>query len=426
MKCLGLQLSQAADAEFDQRLLRQRESQPMAYSEWPIRILVVSAAAFIAMPAAFAEQQSCIGNSVPLTGPASFAGAAVKYGAEIAIDEINEAGGVLGKKLKLIQYDDAGAPPRGVDNVRRIALSDKCIAILGGYHSTVGLAQAGPVNEIGIPWIGTTGAGTKITENGASPNYMFRVSAKDKWVAKFLAEEALKVSKSAKVAIMYENTGWGNGALPDFKAAMEAKKKELAAAETFNWNDQDMTAQAIRIRDSGADVVVTFALDREGNQILRSFDKIGYKPTIVGAWGIAGNLGELAGPLANGVRVMQTFTWMGEMDARTKTVWEKIKKKFDLKDPSELKMGSATANSYDAVYILAKAIEKAGSYDWKKVHDALYTVRYEGLVAKYAPAFDASNPERQDAILPEYYKLTVWSDGKLLPIAQTIYGKASN
>jgi len=187
-----------------------------------------------------------------------------------------------------------------------------------------------------------------------------------------------------------------------------------------------MSAQAIRIRDSGADTVVTFALDREGNQIVRSFDKIGYKPTIIGAWGIAGNLGDLAGPLANGVRVMQTFTWMGEMNPRTKAVWEKIQKKFKLKDPSELKMGSATANSYDAVYILAKAIEKAGSYDWKKVHDALYTVKYDGLVAKYDPAFDASNPERQDAILPQYYKLTVWSDGKLLPIEQTVYGKAGN
>ena len=138
---------------------------------------------------------------------------------------------------------------------------------------------------------------------------------------------------------MYENTGWGNGALPDFKAAMEAQKKDISASETFNWNDQDMSAQAIRIRDSGADTVVLFALDREGNQILRSFDKIGYKPTIVAAWGLAGNLGELAGPLANGVRVMQTFTWMGEMDPRTKAVWEKIQKKFGLKDPSELRDG---------------------------------------------------------------------------------------
>jgi branched-chain amino acid transport system substrate-binding protein len=397
----------------------------MTRSKWSTSLLAAGALAVMAAPA-MAEQQPCIGNSGPLTGPAAFGGAAVKYGAEVAIDEINEAGGVLGQKLKLIQYDDAGAPPRGVDNVRRIALSDKCIAVFGGYHSTVGLAQVGPVNEIGIPWIGTTGAGTKITENGASPNYMFRVSAKDKWVSQFLASEALKASKTGKVAIMYENTGWGNGALPDFKAAMEAKGKTVAAVETFNWNDQDMSAQAIRIRDSGADTVVTFALDREGNQIVRSFDKIGYKPTIVGAWGIAGNLGDLAGPLANGVRVMQTFTWMGEMNPRTKAVWEKIKKKFGLKDPSELKMGSATANSYDAVYILAKAIEKAGSYDWKKVHDALYTVKYDGLVAKYDPAFDASNPERQDAILPQYYKLTVWSDGKLLPIEQTVYGKASN
>ncbi len=395
----------------------------MPHGKCQMQFVAMVAGVLISAPA-FAQQEPCIGNSVALTGPAAFGGAAVKYGAEVAIDEINEKGGVLGKKLKLIQYDDAGAPPRGVDNVRRIALSDKCVAIFGGYHSTVGLAQVDPVNEIGIPWIGTTGAGTKIVENGKSPNFMFRVSAKDKWVSKVLADQAAKASKAGKIAVMYENTGWGNGALPDFKVAMEAQKKEISASETFNWNDQDMSAQAIRIRDSGADTVVLFALDREGNQILRSFDKIGYKPTIVAAWGLAGNLGELAGPLANGVRVMQTFTWMGEMDPRTKAVWEKIQKKFGLKDPSELRMGSATANSYDAVYILAKAIEKAGSYDWKKVYDALFTVEHDGLVGKYKPAFDKSNPERQDAILPENYKLTAWQDGKLLPIAQTPYGKS--
>lgn len=395
----------------------------MPHGKYQMQFVAMVAGVLISAPA-FAQQEPCIGNSVALTGPAAFGGAAVKYGAEVAIEEINAKGGVLGKKLTLIQYDDAGAPPRGVDNVRRIALSDKCVAIFGGYHSTVGLAQVDPVNEIGIPWIGTTGAGTKIVENGKTPNFMFRVSAKDKWVSKFLADQAAKASKAGKIAVMYENTGWGNGALPDFKAAMEAQKKDISASETFNWNDQDMSAQAIRIRDSGADTVVVFALDREGNQILRSFDKIGYKPTIVAAWGLAGNLGELAGPLANGVRVMQTFTWMGEMDPRTKAVWEKIQKKFGLKDPSELRMGSATANSYDAVYILAKAIEKAGAYDWKKVYDALFTVEHDGLVGKYKPAFDKSNPERQDAILPENYKLTAWQDGKLLPIAQTPYGKS--
>jgi len=375
----------------------------------------------LASTSAFAQQEPCIGNSGPLTGPAAFGGAAVKYGAEIAIDEINAKGGVLGKKLRFVQYDDAGAPPRGVDNTRRIALADKCIAIFGGYHSTVGLAQVDPVNEIGIPYIGTIAANTKIIENGKSPNYMFRVSAKDKWVAQFLVEQAIKSSKNGKIAFIYENTGWGNGAIPDIKAAMQAKGKELVATETFNWNDQDMSAQAIRIKDAGADTLLIWGLDREGNQILRSLDKIGYKPTKIAAWGLAGNLGELAGPLANGVRVMQTFSWMGEMDGKTKALWDKIQKKYGLKDPSDLKMGSGTANAYDAVYILAKAIEKAGAYDWKKVREALYTVEHDGLVAKYSPAFDKSNPERQDAILPQFYKLTAWHDGKLLPLAQTPY-----
>lgn len=394
-------------------------------SQTKIRNGLIAGAALLctASVPAYAQQKPCIGNSAAITGPAAFGGLAIKMGAETAIEEINAKGGVLGQKLSLVQYDDAGAPPRGVDNTRRVALSDKCIAILGGYHSTVAVAQAEPVNELGIPYIGVLAANTKAIENGRNPNFMFRVSAKDKWVARFLVEQALKTSKTGKIAFLYENTGWGNGALPDVKDAMAKAGKELVAVETFNWNDQDMTPQVMRARDAGADVVLLWALDREGNQIVRSMDKVTYKPTIIGAWGLAGNLGELAGPLSNGVQVVQTYTFMGDMDPKKKALWNKIQTKYNIKDPSEIKMGSGVGNAYDAVYILAKAIEKAGSYDWKKVREALYTVNLEGLVADYKPAFDAADPERQDAILPKYYKLTVWSDGKLLPIEQTSYGK---
>jgi branched-chain amino acid transport system substrate-binding protein len=116
---------------------------------------------------------------------------------------------------------------------------------------------------------------------------------------------------------------------------------------------------------------------------------------------------------------------MGEQDAKTKAMWEKIKAKYGLKEPSEIKMGSGVANAYDAVHILAKAIEKAGAFDWNKVREALYEVEHEGLVATYKPAFDKSDPERQDAILPKFYKLTVWKDGKLVPIEQTEHGKTN-
>lgn len=385
---------------------------------------MLAAAVALCAPA-WADQQPCIGNSGPVTGPAAFGGQAVKMGAEIAMDEINANGGVLGQKLRFIQYDDAGAPPRGVDNTRRIALADKCVALLGAYHSTVSLAQVQPVNEIGIPYVGVLAAVTKAVENGSEKNFMFRVSAKDKWVARFLVEKALAATRNGKVAFLYENTGWGNGALPDIKTAMQAAGKEVVVAEPFNWNDQDMSPQLIRAREAGADTLLLWGLDREGNQVIRSMDKIGYKPTVIGAWGIAGNLGELAGPLANGVRVMQTFTFMGDQDDKTKALWTKIQAKYGLKDPSEIKMGSGVANAYDAIHILAKAIEQAGSYDWSKVRDAMYKVSYDGIVAAYHPAFDASDPERQDAILPKYYKLTAWYNGKLLPLEQTPYAKTN-
>lgn len=365
---------------------------------------------------------SCIGASGPLTGAAAFGGESIRMGAEIAIDEINAKGGVLGQKLSFKLYDDGGQPPKGVDNVRRVALSDNCIAILGGYHSGVQLAMRDPIAQVGIPYVGTTAAGTGIIEHENGQNkWMFRVSAKDKWVARFLVEQAVQRSKNKKIALLYENTGWGNGGVPDVEAAMKAQGLTLAAKETFNWNDVDMTPQLIRVRNAGTDTVIFWALDREGNQLLRGMDKIGWRPSnMIAAWGMAGNLGEIAGKLSNGVMVYQTYSFMGKLDPRGDALWKKIQAKYGLKNPQEIRMGSAVANSYDAVYIIAQAIEKAGGFDRDKVREAMYQVRHDGLVAKYEPAFE-KNQERHDAILPRYYKLYAWHEGKLLPLAETPY-----
>jgi branched-chain amino acid transport system substrate-binding protein len=368
------------------------------------------------------KANTCIGASGPLTGAAAFGGEAIRMGAEIAIDEINAKGGVLGQKISFKIYDDGGQPPKGVDNVRRIALADGCVAMLGGYHSGVQLAMRDTIGQIGIPYMGTTAGGTAIIEHENGQNkWMFRVSAKDKWVAQFLVEQAVARSKNKKIALLYENTGWGNGGVPDVEAALKARGLTLAAKETFNWNDVDMTPQLLRVRSADVDTVIFWALDREGNQILRGMDKIGWRPAnMVSAWGLAGNLGEIAGKLANGVLVFQTYTWMGALEPRAKDIWAKIQSKYGLKSPEQVKMGSAIANSYDAIYILAKAIEGAGSFDRDKVREALYNVRHDGLVAKYEPAFER-NQERHDAILPRFYKLTAWHDGKLLPLAETPY-----
>jgi branched-chain amino acid transport system substrate-binding protein len=148
--------------------------------------------------------------------------------------------------------------------------------------------------------------------------------------------------------------------------------------------------------------------------------RINYSAKIVSAWGNTGTLGELAGPLANGMIVLQTFTWMGDLKPRQKAVLDSIVARYKLKSPEDIKHGSGAANAYDAVYILAEAIKAAGSYDRKKVRDAMFKVNYEGIVQTYAPAF---TPDRHNAILPENYVWTAWHEGKILPLSQTPYGK---
>lgn len=391
----------------------------------------IGAAMFALTGGAHAQTaKPCFGASLAMTGPAAHSAPAITIGIQTALDEINEKGGILGQKVELVRYDDAGQPPRGVDNARRIGQKDNCLLMVGGLHSGTALALRETVQEMGLPWIGVVSAGTKIVEHEDGKNqWMFRVSMKDRWAAKFLVDLALERSPGGKVGILYENTGWGQGAIPDLRASFKAKGKADVGAETFNWADQDMSAQLIRLKDAGADTVIFWGADREANQILRGMDKLNYKPLIVSAWGVSNQLGETAGKLADGMLVAGTFSWMGEMAPRTKAVYDRMAKTFELKGPGELKFPSGTANAYDAVYIIKAAIEKAGAFDRTKFRDALFEVSHEGIVASYKPAFEKpkagfTHPqERFDAIKPESYALLAYYNGLLLPIEQTPYAK---
>ena len=374
-------------------------------------------------PATLDAAEACIGASLPITGPTAWAAESIRMGAETAIDEINANGGVLGQELRFIQYDDAGQPPRGVDNARRIAESDNCIAMLGGWHSGVALAVVEPVHESGMPYVAVISAGTRITENDRDPNYVFRVSMFDRWQALALVRKSQEISESGAIGVMYEDTGWGQGAVPDLEESAAAEGADIVGMESFKWEDRDMTAQLIRLRDAGADAIILYSRDLEANQILRSMERIDYRPTVVSAWGNTGTLGELAGELADGMIVLQTFSWMGELEPRQQALLDSMLERYGLGEPEDIRHGSGAANTYDAIYILAQAIEAAGEFDRSAVREALYDVSFDGIVQNYDPAF---TPERHNAILPENYRWTAWHEGRILPIEQTPYDTASN
>lgn len=381
--------------------------------------LVFGAWAGLAAGAAFAQRaEPCIGASWELTGAFAHQAQQIRYGAEAAIDEINEKGGVLGQRLRLVAYDDQGEPARAVDNARRIGERDNCIAMLGGFRTPNAIALREPLHEMGLLWVGTISAGTAVIEFPTN-KWMFRVSMKDRWVAGFLLDRAREASKSGKVGIVYEATAWGQGGLADAERAAAERGVTLAGKETYNMGDADMSAQLIRLRDAGVDAIVLYGNDREVANLLRSMDRLGYRPAIFAAWGIGARLAELAGPLAEGVRVAGTFSWLGELPDRAKAVLARMQAKFpEIRSPADLLHPSGTANAYDAVHIIAEAIRLAGRFDRNAVREAMYRVNMTGLVADYRPAFEP-RPERHDAITPNAYRLFAFHNGRLLPVEQT-------
>ena len=382
-------------------------------------------AALMAAPALAQRAEPCIGASWEMTGPLANNGGMLRVAVETALEEINAAGGVLGKPLKLVIYDDVGEPARAVDNGRRIGERDNCVIMMGGGRTPNAIALREPLAEMGLPWIGPISAGTTVIEHQNGQNeWMFRVSMKDRWVGGYLVDQARQRSQSGKIAFVYEGTAWGQGALPDVEAAARRANITLAGKETFNIGDQDMSAQMIRLRDAGVDTVILWAVDRESANMLRSMDRIGYKPKIVSAWGLTTAFATAVGPLAEGVMVAGTFNWNGTLPPRAAQAFAAMQKKFpaQIRTTADLQLPSAMGNAYDATYLIAEALKLAGAYDRTRLRDAMFRVNYTGIVADYRPAFIRGSQERMDAILPEAYKMQAFHNGVLMPIEATPFG----
>src|SRR3989442_15717984 len=212
-----------------------------------------------------------IGLAAAMSGGSAASGEAIRRGMQIAIDEINATGGVLGgRKLELVVRDDEGNPQKGVTIARELVEREKVVAVFGGLHTTVGLAQVPVWHELKTPYMGAWAAGTNITRNGQSPNYVFRVSANDDYVDRFLSRYAMETMKKSKPGLLLENTPWGQSNETGLTKWFGEKGIKAVGVERFNWGDPDMSPQLLRLKNAGADHIVLVANAPEGAQVLRS------------------------------------------------------------------------------------------------------------------------------------------------------------
>ena len=386
----------------------------------PVSLLLT--VCLLAVTAAGATAQSKepvkIGLTAAVTGGSAASGEAIKRGLEIAIAEVNAKGGVLnGRPLQLIVRDDEGQPAKGVTIARELVEREKVAAVFGGLHTPVALAQVAVWHELRTPYMGTWAAGTNITRNGQSPNYVFRVSANDDDADKFLTRYATEVLQKGKPGLLLENTSWGQSNEAGLAKWLGQKGIKAVGIEKFNWGDPDMSPQLLRLKNAGADHVVLVANAPEGAQVVKSRAKIGWEIPMVSHWGISGGrFAELTGDLSDGVAFLQTYSFFGQQNERGEAVLKALKDRYGVKGPEDVVAPVGTANAYDGLHLVALAIEQAGSPDGSKVRDALENLKaeYKGLIKTYRRPFTA---ERHDALTDADYIMVAWRAGKIVPLA---------
>lgn len=356
----------------------------------------VSGLSFVAMlgASAAAQEPIKIGLVAALSGQSAKSGEAITRGLQVAIDEINGAGGVLGKKLELIRRDDESNPAKGLLAVRELVQKEKVAAFFGGIDTPVSLAIVPFANSSKVPFIGVWAAGTGITRNGAAENYVFRVSAVDELVDEAIIDYAIKTHGSKKPGLMLINNPWGESNEIGLKKAAEAKSIALAGSEKFENADVDMVPQLTRLKSAGADSIVLVANVQPAAQVIKSLDRMTWDVPVVSHWGPAGGrFTELGGPSAEKVHMVQTYSFSGTLAAKGEIVLSALKAKYpEIKSLVDVTPAVGIANAYDAMHLLALALAKAGATDGPALRQGFYDIGpYAGLIKTYEKPFTPTN-----------------------------------
>ncbi|MBL8400590.1 MAG: ABC transporter substrate-binding protein [Candidatus Accumulibacter sp.] len=364
-----------------------------------------------------------IGLDAEFSWPGSTSAQAIEQGILIAIDEINRSGGVLGgRPLELVKKDNGTIPARSIRNLREFAQATDLVAVFCGRFSPTVIEALETVHALPLILLDPWAAADLITDNGFSPNYVFRLSLRDSHAMPALLRYGS--SKGIKTfGMMALNTTWGrsNLAAAEQYAAKARPQLKLVGVRWFNWQDQSLLDKYLDLKRLGAKAILLVANDREATILLKevaSLPKADRLP-VLSHWGVSGGqMSEAAGSVLPEVDfvMVQTYSFIGDERPRTRQVLDAANLLFGFPDARAIASPTGLAHAYDLTHILARAINHAGSTDRLAVRQALEEVRdYDGLIKRYRRPFDAG---RHDALSESDVIMTRYApDGAIVPVA---------
>jgi len=335
-----------------------------------------------------------IGVYGPFTGGSAPMGTSMRNGVQLAVEEINAAGGINGKKVVLVDRDDQAKPDIAPQVVQELLEKENCVALLGPINTGCANPSTKYANAKKIPQIINVSAGANVNELFAtSPdNYIFRNAANDYIQTEMIVKEAVDVKKKVKLALLCDETPFGQGGFNKMKSVLVKRNVTPVYEGKFKIKDTDMSAQLLEAKKAGADVILCYGIGPELAAVANSMEKIQWKVDIIGSWTLCmNNFIDNAKQNGNGATMPQTFIEASPGTDKAKKFIADYQKKFNV---PQMSVAVAAAQGYDSMYLLKDAMEAAKTTDGPKLKAALENLStFTGVTGVFPHPFSATDHE---------------------------------
>ena len=339
---------------------------------------------------ASAQDEIKIGELTSLTGPSASFGVCSRNGTALAIDRINEQGGVLGKKLKLIIHDDRSMPGEAATIARKLIFSEKVAAILGEVSSSKSLEAAPVCQENKTPMISPASTNPKVTQVG---DYIFRVCFIDPFQGTVMGKFALSRGFKRLAVLTDEKQDYCKGLAKCFVEYVSKNGGIIVKEQSYSTGDKDFRAQITSLRPSKPDAIFLPGYYTEVSLIARQARQLGLKSTpFLGGDGWVGEpLLKVAGNALDGSFYSSHFSTESP-DPVIRNFLAAYREKFHA-EPDDM-----AALGYDSAMILADAMKRAGTTEGARVRDAIAATRdFPGVTGKIS--IDAQRNATKPAVV---------------------------
>ena len=335
-----------------------------------IKLVATAAIAVGTSFSAVAADPIKIGSVLSVTGPAAFLGDPELKTMQLYIEKINKEGGVLGRQLQLVHYDDGSDASKANGFAKRLIDDDKVDIIVGGTTTGSTMSMAPLVEKAEIPFISLAGA-VVIVE--PVRKWIFKTPHTDRMAAEKVFED-MKKRNLTKVALLSETSGFGASGKKETEAMAAKMGITLVANETYGPKDTDMTPQLTKIKNTaGVQAVFVFGLGQGPALVNKNYKQLSIALPLYHAHGVASEeFIKLSGPAAEGVRLPAAALLVAEKLAANdpqKAVTTGYSKAYNERFKEDV--STFGGHAYDGLMIAVDAYKRAGSTDKAKVRDAI-------------------------------------------------------